>query len=248
MAFQNHGHFFERRIPGTFADTVDCHLCLARPIDDTGHRIGRGHAQVIMAMGGQNSLPGGKAIDMLHQILDFLTIFLRQAITRRIRDVHHGGTGLDHGLHHAGQVFIVRASRIFGIELHILHITLGILHGSHGTFNDFLTVRIEFVFNMRVGSTDAGVNTFVFGFAQGIGCHVDVLLHRTGQRTYRGPRHSLGNFYHRIKIARTGDGETCLNHIHAQSFQLLGHLDFLHRVQLTPGNLFTVPQCSVKDK
>ena len=191
MAFKNHGHFFERGIPRTLTDTVNGDFRLAGTVHDSRNRIGSSHAQVIMAMCGQDSLAGRKTVHMFHQIFDFGPELLRQAISRRVGNVHHRRTGLYHGIHHTGQIFIVRTPRILCIELHVLHITFGILHGSHGTLDDFLTVGIELIFNMGIRSPYAGMYPLVFGSLQSLGCHIDIFLHRTGQRTNRRPCHCL---------------------------------------------------------
>ena len=85
---------------------------------------------------------------MLHQVLDLGSVFLRQTIACGVRDVHHGGTSLDHSLDHLCQVFVLRTSCILSVELHVLHILLGIFHGSHSTFNDLLAVGVELVLDM----------------------------------------------------------------------------------------------------
>ena len=177
---------------------------------------------------------------MLHQILDLGSVFLRQTVACGIGDVHHGGTCLDNCLDDPGQVFILGATRILGVELHVLHIFLRILHGCHCPFNNLLTIGVELIFNMGVAGTDTRVNTLALGILQTLGCDVDIFLHRTCQGTDCRPCHRLGNLNHRVEVARTGNRESCLNHIHTQLFQLLGHLNLLYCVQLAPWHLFSV--------
>ena len=56
---------------------------------------------------------------------------------------------------------------------------------------DFLTVGIELIFNMGIRSPYAGMYPLVFGSLQSLGCHIDIFLHRTGQRANRRPCHCL---------------------------------------------------------
>ena len=92
------------------------------------------------------------------------------------------------------------------------------------------------------------MNTFTLGILQSFGSHVDIFLYGTCQGADGRPGHSLRNFNHRIKIARTGDREPSLYDIHAQGFQLSGHLNLLYGIQLATGNLLAVAKRSVENK
>src|SRR5574344_2440422 len=164
MALEYHGNFLERSITGTFTDTVDGHLHLSGTVKYTLQRIGSSHAQVVMTVGRDTRLV--YAVHVVHQILDLGTVFIRQTITSAIGDIHHCGTRLDDGVHHAGEIFIVCTSGILSIELHIFHVLFGILYGSHGTFNDFLTVGVEFILDMRVTCTDTCMYALMLGILQ----------------------------------------------------------------------------------
>ena len=128
---------------------------------------------------------------MLLQILDLLKILLRQTVARRIGDIHHRSTSLDHGLHHLGEILIVGTSCVLTVELHVVHIALGILRGSHSPFEDFLTGGVEFVLDVLVAGADTRVDTLVLGILQRLEGYVDIPLHSTRQRTDDGPCDSL---------------------------------------------------------
>ena len=246
VTFKNHGHLFQRSVAGPFANAVDGHFHLTRTVQYTGHGICCGHTQVVVAMRGDNGVM--YAIHMFHQVFDFLAIFRRQAIPRRIRDVHHRGTGLDDRLDDTGQILVLRSSRILGIKLHIIHILARILHSGYCPLNNLLAIAVEFILDMLVRSADTRMDTLMFGKFQRICRHVDVLLDSTCQGTNGRPCHCLGYLNHRIEIPWAGNREAGLYHVHTQQLQLFGHLNLLYRVQLTPGNLFSVPQSSVENK
>ena len=185
---------------------------------------------------------------MVYQILDFLAILLRQAIARGIWNVNHRGSCLNHGLYHTCQVFIIRTSCIFRIKLHVFHILLGIFHGSHGSFDDFFTSGVKLIFNMVIRCSYARVNTLVLGIFQGLGSKVYIFLYGTCQGANSGPRHRLGNFYYWIEVARTGNGEACLDDVNAQLLQLLCHLNLLYGIQLASWYLFAVAKGCVENK
>ena len=100
---------------------------------------------------------------------------------------------------------------------------------------------------MAVAGAYAGMDTFVLGILQRFGSHIDVFFHGAGQGANGGPCHSLTNFYHTVEITGRGYGESCLYHIYPQLFQLLGHLNFLNRVELTSGHLLAIAQGSVEN-
>ncbi len=196
-------------------------------------------------MGGENCL---LHIHVVDKVVDLGTILIGEAVAGGVGYIHHRGTGVHHRLHHAGQVLIVGASRILGIELHIIHETAGIFHRFHCPFNDLLAVRVELILDMAVGGTDAGVNPLPLGILERLGSHLDILLHGTGQGTDGGPGHRLRYLHHRIEIAGTRYREAGFNHIHPQQLQRLCNLYLLNGVQLAAGNLFPISQSGVKNK
>ena len=138
-----------------------------------------------MTVGGDDGLID--VIDMLHQILDLLVILLGQTVACGIRDIHDGGTSLDHSLHHLGEIRVVGATCILAVELHIIDETLGILRGSHSTFQNLLTGGIELVPDVLVAGTDTCVDTLVLRKLQGLEGHINVAFHSTCQGTDDGP-------------------------------------------------------------
>ena len=148
MRLEDHGDLFEGSVAGPFTDAVDRDLTLARSVHQSGHCVGRGHAQVVVAVGGDDGvLDSG---DMVAEILDLGSIFLRKTVSGRIRDVHHGSSGLDHGFDYSGEEFIVGTSGILGVEFHIFNIFLGVFHRAYRPFENLLPGGVEFVPDMRV--------------------------------------------------------------------------------------------------
>ena len=143
---ENHGHFLQRRISGTFSDSVDSHLYLTGTVQYTADGIGSCHSQVVVAMGRNDSLI--YTIDVIYQVLDFFTILGRKTITGSIRNIDHCSTCLDNSFHHTSQVFIFCTSGILSIEFYIIYITACILYCRNRTFDNFLTGRIELILDV----------------------------------------------------------------------------------------------------
>ena len=185
---------------------------------------------------------------MLIEILNLLAIFIGSAESSCVRNVADGGSSLADCINHACQILIVCTACILGIELHILHIALGIFHCCNGTFYNLLGIAVELISDMRRACTDSGMNTLALGIFQRISRHINVLLYGTGQRTNGGPCYRFGNFNYRVEVARTTYRESGFNHIHTQSFKLLSYLNLLYSIELASRHLFTIAQGGVKNK
>ena len=199
-------------------------------------------------MGGEDALACCKGIDVFVEVFYFFSVFVGRAEARRVGNVADRSASLRDGVDDASQVFVVRAASILCIELHILDVALGVLHGCHGTLDDFLGRRVELVSDVALAGADTCVDAFVLGVLQSLGSAVDVLLHGTRQGTDGGPRHGLADFYHTVEVTRAADREAGLNDVHAKSLELLGHLNFLDRIELAARHLLAVPQSRVEDK
>ena len=114
---------------------------------------------------------------MVAEVLDFLSVLRRQAIASGVRNVDHRCPRLDDRLDYPGEILVVRSSRIFGIELHVVDEPACVLHGRHRALDDFLAVGVELILDVRVGRTDSSVDSLVLRKLQCFHRHVDVLLH-----------------------------------------------------------------------
>ena len=100
---------------------------------------------------------------------------------------------------------------------------------------------------MGVGRAYAGMDTAVLGIFQCLCGDFYILLHRPCQGADGRPGNRLRNLDDRVEITRAGDRETGLDNIHPKGLESLGYLDFLNRIELTPGHLLPVPQGSVEE-
>ena len=185
---------------------------------------------------------------MLVEIFYLLTILVRRAEASCVGNVADGSASLRYSFYDASQVLVVRTASIFSIELHVFHVLFGVLHSSYGTLDNLLRSGVELVADVALARTDARMYAFVLSIFQGFGSTIDVLLDRAGQGTNRGPRNSLTDFNHAIEVARTTDGETCLDNIHAKGFELLGDLNLLYSIELASRHLFAIAKCRVENK
>ena len=246
MALNNHGDFFESSISCTFANTVDGNFHLTRTVQNTGYRIGSSHTQVIMTVSRKYGIIN--AVYMVNQVFYLGAIFWRQAVTCCIRDIHYGSSRFDDSFYHTCQIFVIRTACVFCIKFHIVYKTAGIFHSSYCTFDNLFTIRIEFIFNVRIRSTDTGMNTFMFSKFQCIYSNINIFLNCTCQSTDSRPSHRFWNLNHWIKISRARNGESGFNHVYSQRFQCLCYLNLLYCIQLASRNLFTISKSGIKNK
>ena len=118
VALYCHNNLLEGRISGTLAQTVYRHLHLAGTVLDGGQRVGRGHAQIVVAVGRDDGLVD--VGDVVLKVGDLGAVLARQTVTRRVGYVYDSGAGRDYGLHHAGQKLVLGAACILGVELHVI--------------------------------------------------------------------------------------------------------------------------------
>ena len=105
-------------------------------------------------------------IDAFHvflQILDFLKIFHRQTIACSIRYVYHSSTGFNYSFNDPCQIFIICSPCVFCIKLNILNILFSIFHSSNSTLNNFISIRVEFIFNVFVTCTYTRMDALMLG-------------------------------------------------------------------------------------
>ncbi len=139
---------------------------------------------------------------MLHEIFYLLAILLWETVTCGVGYVAHRGTSLDNGLYNTCKILIVGSAGIFSIELNVLNELLSILHGSNSTLNDFLTIGIELIFDVRVACAYTRVYSLALSILQRLNGNINVLLNGSCECTDGWPRYSLGNLNNRIEIAR----------------------------------------------
>src|SRR3954467_7662896 len=101
VLLQDHDHFFQRSVAGSFAKTIHSALDLACTIHDASNGVSCGKTEIIVAMTGKYCLINITYI--VDKESDLLTILLWQAITRSIRDIYSGCSRCDHCFNNTGE-------------------------------------------------------------------------------------------------------------------------------------------------
>ena len=87
-----------------------------------------------MAMGRDDGLVN--SVDMLHEILDFLIVLLRQTVACCVRNIDDGGSSLNNGLDNTCQILIVGTPGILTVELNVINKLAGIFRGGYSALNN----------------------------------------------------------------------------------------------------------------
>ena len=193
-----------------------------------------------------------RLVDVWHvvvEVLDFCAVVHGQAVAVGVGNVDNGGTRLDDSLHNTRKVLIVSASRVFSVKLNVVDVFAGVLHGVDGTLDDFLAVRIELVFDVRIRRADAGVDAAAFHWdaLKRFVCYINVFFHSPCEGADDGSCGRFADFYYRLEVARTRYWEARLDDVNAEEFQLLSHLNLFHGVELAAGHLLAVAEGGVED-
>src|SRR5450432_4678223 len=117
MLFNNHYHFFQSSIAGPFTQTIHGTFYLTGTGNNSGNGIGRGQTEIVMAMTGYNGFIYVRY--MIYEPCDLFSVLMREAVARRIRNIHNRGAGLNNRFDYTCQVGIFSTSGIFSIKLYI---------------------------------------------------------------------------------------------------------------------------------
>src|SRR5580698_5368082 len=145
-----HHDLFKGSVAGAFADAVDGALDLAGSSGDGCHGVGHGHAEIVVAMGGDSDV--FDSLNALANGCDELAEFRGDGVADRVGDVECGGTGFYDSIEHLAEKFRVGASSVFGGKFDIIAERLGEGNRLAGLDEALFTGDAQFGFQVNVGS------------------------------------------------------------------------------------------------
>ena len=239
-----HHDLFQRRIARAFAQAVDGALNLPRAAFDSRQRVGRRHAQIIMAMGGENHLI--RARDLGDQPTDQLGGFVRGGIANRVGNVDGGRPGLDRNLDHAGEVIPLGPGRVHRAPLHIVAEVPRMGHGVVDALGHLILGQVgDRAVQWR--GADEGVDAGLLGMAHGLPTAVDILVIRARQAADHAVLGILRDLGDGGEIALRCDWETGFDDIDAHIVQETRDLQFLFMAHGCARGLLAIAQGGVEN-
>ncbi len=107
-----HYNLFKGGVTGALADAVNGALDLSSSGGDGRHGVGNGHAEVVVAMGGDGDVLD--SLDASADGCDQFAEFRGDGIADGVGDVERGGAGFHYRIEHLAEKFRVGAGGIFG--------------------------------------------------------------------------------------------------------------------------------------
>ena len=243
---ERHDDLLQRRVARALAQAVDGALHLRGAVLHALQREGRSHAQVVVGVDGDGAVLD--ADDVVRQALDARAKVLGQLVARGVGDVDDGGARVDGGLHHTDQEVLVRTAGVLRVELDVVHVLLGVLDGVDGALHNLVLRQTELLVNVLGRDPQAGVDARALGRLERLGGAVDVLVDGASQTAdHAGVPRQAANLLHGAEVARAGDGEAGLDHVHVHADELLRNDELLLRVHGGAGALLAVAEGGVKD-
>src|SRR6476660_7192585 len=212
---------------------------------DGGEGISHSEAKIIVTMGAPNDpIAAGGALD---QIRDQTAELRRNGVTGGIRNINHSGAGANDFSKDLNQELRITARRVFSRELDIIGVLLGLGHRFHSRFEHLLTVHLQLVFQLIIGSGTESVNSGVFRLLHRFQRALDISVLRARQTDHTWPAQFPGNFSHRLEIAVRRCGKPGFNDIDTKLFQLPSDYDFLFRRHTRARRLIAIAQGSIEN-
>jgi len=185
---------------------------------------------------------------ILEYAVDELAELGGKRVAHGVSDIHRGGARLYHSFQHPVKEFRIRARRIHGGELNVVEVFFGPRHHGPGQLQNVFLAFLQLVGQVHAGGGEEDVYAAIFSRLYGLPGAVDGLFIGVAERADGGPLQFAGDKAHGLEVALRGDGEPCLDDIHAQRFKLPRDLQLLLHVQAGAGRLFAVPECSIKNE
>ena len=187
---QGHHDLFERGVAGALTEAVDRDLHLAGTGLDGRHRIGRGQAQVVVAMDAHR---GGRA-DQVHHALHQGPELGRNRIADGVRDIDRGRTGLHDRLVDLEQEVGIGPRRVLGRELDLgiaTQLLTSVADPAHGFGQGGGPVDPQLVLEVDIAGRDEHVEMGPFGDLDRLDGALRIAVPAAGERRHGDPAAGL---------------------------------------------------------
>ena len=242
---ERHDDLLEAGVARALADAVDGALHLRRARLDAGEGVRDGHAEVVVTVDGEVDVL--RADDVLTQKADQLRHLLRRGVADGIGDVQRRRTRRDGVGVALGEEGVVGAGRVLGGELDVRALGVGVADHLRDRREHLLARHAQLVLHVDVARGKEDVDAGMPGLLHRVPRGVDVALRAAGEGGDRCVLHDGGDRLDALEVHGGRDGEARLDDVHAELFELAGHLNLLVQVHAAAGRLLTVAKGRVKN-
>ncbi len=240
-----HDDLLERGVAGTLADPVDSALHLPRTRQHAGDRVRDRQAEVVVAVDRQHDV--AQTRHQLVQPAQEGRVLVRHRVADCVGDVDRGRALVDRDLQHLGRELDVRARRVHRRELDVVAQRLRVSDRGSRHPLDVLARVLHLVLDVDVGGRDECVDTGALGVLERAPRGVDVTREGACEPRDHRPVDLARDALDGLEVTGRGDREAGLDHVHAQTRELLRDLELLLRVQRDARRLLAVAQRRVED-
>ena len=243
---EGHHDLLQGGVAGALAEAVDGDLHLAGARLHGRERVGRGEAEVVVAVDGDDRLAAGERLHALHERAELG----RDRVADRVRDVQGGGAGLQHGRVDLQQVVRVGARGVLGGELDLgvaAELLAPVADPADRLGERLVAVDAQLVLEVDVARRDEDVEMRALGDADRLHGPLRVAVLAAGERGDGDALRLLGDPADRLEVAGRGGREAGLDDVHLEARELPGDLELLGDGEAGAGRLLAVAQGGVED-
>ena len=253
---EGHHHLFERRVPGPLTQAVDRDLGLPRPGVDARERVGRGQAEVVVAMHRNNHAVDAR--DVGADATNERPELVGRGVPDRVWDVDRRGARSHRARDGLVQEIGVAATRIFWTELDVAAEASRVAHHVVDALEHVRARHAELVLHVEVGRGQKEVDPRAGGQLDGLPRAIDVAPVGTREPAHdrrvrrrspldRTATDALRDCPHRRKVVGRRRRKTSLDDVDPEPSEGAGDLELLGRRHRCARRLLAVAQRRVED-
>jgi hypothetical protein len=153
--------------------------------------------------------------------------FRRSCVSDRVGNIERRSAGVDYCLQDLAKEIDIGASGVLGGKLDVVAEAARVGNGLTGLTQGIAARDLELEAEMNIGGREKSVDAGTSCAVDGIPSNLDVLRNASGERGDSRAANFVGNATNGIEITRRGDGESGLDDVDAELFQLVGEAQLL---------------------
>ena len=173
--------------------------------------------------------------------------FLRDRVAGGVRQIDHDGAGANHLAANVDHIVPVGTRSVLARELDVVEMLFCARDGPGGGVEHVFAIHVEFVFEMDFRGRDENVNPRMRGLVDCAQRRIDILFAGAREAEHDGFGQRLSDPIHGLEVAGRRSGESGLDDIDVEPFELARERDLLLDVHRASGRLLAVAQRRVED-
>jgi hypothetical protein len=242
---QGHHHLLERRVARALADAVHGELHLSRPGRHGRQCVGRGEAQVVLAMKREHR---ARQLGHAHvQLFDQRLHPMGEDVADGVGNIDGPGPRGQRRANDVGDELQVGPRRVHRTELDVVGVAASPLHRRRSHGDHLVPVPPQLVGEVDVAAADEHVDARPRRLAQRLARRVHVGDNGPGEAADARLAHRPCHCGDGLPLAERGAREAGLDHVDAHGGEARGDLDLVARAKADARRLLAVAQGRIED-